>query len=326
MWDESNFFANFVVLYRYMPLHAFEATLDNWALKATMSYEANDPLEMTPQDEIDTKGLPIGYYTNQPEYNAPPFICFSRVISSSAMWGHYADSGHGVCLVFLMPLGKEAESWSNAENHSKLIKGEKETEGEYVFELGIPEDSVDEQTSASVKHSYIAPVRYEKERVPGLKRFLNGYDTDTQMLHKRLKKWSHDLMTTKAKSWKYEEEVRMVCDPRYADEIKETKVLYSWPMRFLVGVVAGPRCVYTRDMLRKKMEFAYAKVKESKGNYIFNAAKDIFNDSFVVSRAKLHATDYKIVAEPWFDRLKGEHVKKNVHSYMKRFHNHSTDK
>lgn len=89
-----------VVLYRYMPWDAFEKTLDSWKLKATIASQTNDFFEFLPAASKDSE---IDDYAKALTRENTAFFCFSKLMSSCAMWGHYAEQYKGVCMVFYFP-------------------------------------------------------------------------------------------------------------------------------------------------------------------------------------------------------------------------------
>lgn len=89
-----------VVLYRYMTWDAFEKTLDSWKLKATIASQTNDYFEFLPAASKDSE---IGDYAKALTRENTAFFCFSELMSSCAMWGHYAEQYAGVCMVFYFP-------------------------------------------------------------------------------------------------------------------------------------------------------------------------------------------------------------------------------
>ncbi len=310
--------SSFVVLYRYLPIEAFESTLDNWSLKATLSYEANDPLEMTP-----AAYTPFGKAAtciNSREHDPNPFICFSRVISSPAMWGHYADSGKGVCMVFMLPIGREmSEKWGYKTNNfalRKLLSAAKRKGNTQGFSLKAPNGETEQEQQEGFTASYLLPIRYTQKRVPSLTRHLenNGITDDVpyRLQLPYIQQWSQDLISTKAASWQYEEEVRLICSLSHASGISQNKVLYKWPMSYLVGVVAGPRCPYSKGLIQRKLELAYDKVKDTQPNYLRAQTKLLYEAGFVVTDAKYHWDRFEIEAQPWNDRLEGWGVAYNL--------------
>ena len=103
---------DFIVLYKYMSYEAFVATVETWSLKASFPYEVNDPLENVIQKN---KHLPPEILKDSTYGYIYPFFSFSRNMSSSAMWGQYADWGRGVCLVFAFPIRDDSVEWIAGE-------------------------------------------------------------------------------------------------------------------------------------------------------------------------------------------------------------------
>lgn len=93
-----------IILYKYMPLEAFEKTIKNWSLKATYPVNTNDPLEFVPKNSENKNFVEI---VRRNIYTLPYFHSFSTKVTDAAMWGRYADSSRGVCLAFCFPTNEE---------------------------------------------------------------------------------------------------------------------------------------------------------------------------------------------------------------------------
>lgn len=87
------------VSYRYLPWEAFEKTLNSWSLKATIASQTNDYFEFMPADTT----LLFKAGKNKLERDNKALLCFSKLMSNCAMWGHYADQYRGVCMAFYFP-------------------------------------------------------------------------------------------------------------------------------------------------------------------------------------------------------------------------------
>lgn len=269
-----------VILYKFMSLEAFESTCETWSLKACIPYEANDILELTPQSS--TEGSKEFHSRNQPQYSPPPFLCFSRKITNPVMWGHYADSGRGVCLVFCFPI--KIGEWNYKELASRDL----------YFDTNYARDKDKNHINAA----FLSPVKYQQERVSSPKGIANA---DL----KAVQTWFQQLITTKGEDWKYEEEIRMISDYMYST-IKKGKVFFSWPMNYLLGVVSGPKCKYSPEIIRGMLKSAY-KEKGNKENYYLSNFGTIF-PTFITTAANFHWKNFEIEAAPWGDRLYGQKV------------------
>ena len=281
-------YPDIVILYRFMPLDAFEATIKSWSLKATLSYEANDPFEFMPQSV--KAGVPADFRANSPLSSPPPFICFSRTITKASMWGLYADSGRGVCLVFGLPVTEVRWKHEQRAKDRLCIDGKKYAAGKSIH-------------VNAMNASLLLPVQYSELRVnPPEKLDCIGE------IGQSVEDWFLDLISSKDKTWENEDEVRLVCDYKYASTADSGKVCFSWPMNYLLGAVVGPRCAYSPAIIRKLLQDAYAKHGD-KQNYFHShkgGAQCDLIDGFIVSQAYYHWQRYEMECIPWGDRINGE--------------------
>lgn len=103
----------FMKLFYYMHAEYLESFLRTKELKLTDLSDTNDPFEVLPAlAKKDMKG-PFGAYLSQAIMrdtellaHSIPMIasCMSRLVTSPALWGHYANCHKGVCLVFNCPI------------------------------------------------------------------------------------------------------------------------------------------------------------------------------------------------------------------------------
>ena len=235
-----------------------------------MAYEANDPFEYTPQarDEF----TPVDLSARAAKGSPPPFISFSRDITSAALWGHYADSGRGVCLVFCFPC-------KNFRADMKVLEF-----------MDAKEASALSVIKNKLATANIVKVRYQEERVPFPQK---GNEHEMIALF-------NQLITTKGSTWSFEEEYRLITNYKYADSAVDGMLLYSWPMAFLLGVVTGPLCPYSPQYIQK---FLIDKYKQSETRNFYLENYFIFDREFIVSPAKYHWKNFEIEAAPWFDKL-----------------------
>lgn len=125
-----------VVLYRYMPWDAFEKTISSWSLKATLASDTNDFFEYFPATSDDPE---IDEYAKELTRGNKVFISFSSLMSSCAMWGHYAKHYNGVCMVFYFPK-------KLFDTRSILCEVAYQKERVLVGELTSPEDAAEKLT------------------------------------------------------------------------------------------------------------------------------------------------------------------------------------
>lgn len=159
-----------VDLYIYQPWEIAKKILREWRIKGTNPYRTNDIFEFLPAKKT---------YNDYTKHSSHQVICFSRSVSSAAMWGHYADKHKGVCLVFSLPVTPHNEP---NYNHWRIEK--------------LHEDFL---------HNCLYNVLYKKNRVvfPDVFPFFNP-------------KVIEDLMITKDKSWFFEKEMRLLCLIKHA--------------------------------------------------------------------------------------------------------------
>lgn len=122
-----------VVLYRYMPWDAFEKTISSWSLKATLASDTNDFFEYFPATSDDPE---IDEYAKELTRGNKVFISFSSLMSSCAMWGHYAKHYNGVCMVFYFPK-------KLFDTRSILCEVAYQKERVLVGEVASPEDAAE---------------------------------------------------------------------------------------------------------------------------------------------------------------------------------------
>ena len=281
-------YPNITVLYRFMPLEAFEATLQSWSLKATLCYEANDPFEFTPQSTAHN--APVDIRANSPISSPPPFLCFSRNVTTASMWGLYANAGKGVCLVFGFPTINTP--WA----HDEIAKA--------PLLLDYPKSNqIDESKKvASMREALLLPVNYSRERVTAPK---NIHESGGS-----IDKWFSKLISTKDITWKSENEVRLVIDYQHACSVTAGRVCFSWPMDYLIGIVVGPRCKYSPAIIQQMLKKAYSDNGKNQ-NYFHGANSEQttkYLDGFIVSQAYYHWKEYKMSCMPWGDCIGGEEL------------------
>lgn len=255
---------DFIVLYKYMPYEAFVATVETWTLKASFPYEVNDPLENVIQKN---KHLPPELLKDSSLGYISPFFSFSRNMSSSAMWGQYADWGRGVCLVFAFPIRDDSVEW---------IAGEKP---------GIFNPLICDKEQA-------VPLLYQEER------FKINYDAKSRINKTPIvmNRWLNDCIIVKGKHWEYESEVRIHTSYGSATHEKNGILSYQWPMQYLIGAIAGPKCKQSRQYIKQKIQLCKAAFLETNDNV--KLSKNI-----VVAQAKAHDVRFEYVAPPFFDKV-----------------------
>lgn len=208
-----------VLLFYYMKREHLEYFLETGNVKVTQLSKSNDPLEFLLNIEEPHKYSDLIRNT---EHNEPLVVCLSSRISSSTMWGHYAESHKGVCLVFSLPIYKNLDD----------------------EKLGIHCYKINRSGQTNDSDDSIIRVEYVDNR---------SYTTcikDKSDLAKVINK----AIATKASDWKYESEVRLrireespylLCD--------KGLFFYSGLKQFFKGVVLGYKCevadAYVRTLI-----------------------------------------------------------------------------
>lgn len=207
------------LLFYYMKREHLEYFLETGNVKVTQLSKSNDPLEFLLNIEESHK---YSVLIRNTEHNEPLVVCLSSRISSSTMWGHYAESHKGVCLVFSLPIYKNSDD-KELENHCYKINRSGQTNNS--------DDSI-------IRVEYVDNRNY----ITCIK--------DKSNLEKAINK----AIATKASDWKYESEVRLkireespylLCD--------KGLFFYSGLKQFFKGVVLGYKCevadAYVRTLI-----------------------------------------------------------------------------
>lgn len=256
---------DYIVLYKYMTYEAFIATVESWSLKAAFPYDVNDPLENVIQKN---KHLPPEILKDSPHGYIQPFFSFSRNMSSSAMWGQYAEWGRGICLVFAFPIRDDSIEW---------IAGE---------EPGIFNPLICNKEQA-------VPLLYQEER---FKINYNAKSKKVKDSHYAVNRWLRNNIVVKGKDWEYESEVRIHTDYKNATHEKNGILSFEWPMRYLIGAITGPKCKRDWAYISKKIELCKSAFKKTHSDIKLY-------EKTVVVQAKPHDIKFEFVAPPFFDKV-----------------------
>lgn len=257
---------NSIILYKYLSYEAFIKTVETWSLKASFPYDVNDPLENVIQRN---NHFPVEFLDDTPKGRVTPFFSFSRNISTSAMWGLYAENGQGVCLVFAFPIAGNSIDWIVGDTPGGL-------------------------NPLICKKKQAVPVCYHNERIK------LPYDAKTRkMLNPCFaNSWLKNNIVVKGKSWEYESEVRIFSSHSEAAYEVNGILSYEWPMNYLVGVVVGPKCRHDRFYIQRKIEICQ--------NRQLDKNKDSFMlRSVIVTQARAHDKRFEYEAAPFFDKCDG---------------------
>lgn len=249
-----------LLLYKYMPYEAFEKTIENWSLKLTIPYETNDPFEFMARCQHSKEST--DKYIITAIKNTPGMLCFSTSMTVASMWGHYADKHKGVCLIFDFP----------CISKKFLVMDPNDTIDSYL--IGNNENFEKEKSLLLL----IFPVIYSSQRPPIVQE--NLYNDRGDHKFGQLAK----LLSTKDQSWEIEKEHRIFIPIKNINNsIKNRMVLSSFHMKYLKGVILGPRCPYSKDYTSLWVTQQPKKLNIYKGEY--------------------HSTDYKIISTEWLEVL-----------------------
>lgn len=205
-----------VRLYHYTKAENLDKILSSGLIRLTAVTKTNDPFECSIVHPEKGKNEGFMRWCEKAvwwsDLNDDPdlIVSLSGTMSSPSMWGHYADSHKGVCLVFDIPV------------------------------LFI-ESPADEKCYNDSADRAIAPVEYEDRKpIP-----TNIYNDDKANYQRILR----DASLCKGKEWEFEHEVRIIVASGLATPSKHTDIVWvdEWPyynglMGYLSGVILGLRC------------------------------------------------------------------------------------
>ncbi len=269
---------NSIILYKYLSYDAFIKTIETWSLKASLPYEVNDPLENVVQSN---KYIPQEFLNDSTVGRITPFFSFSRNVSTSAMWGLYAENGHGVCLVFSFPIARNSIDWFIGDIPGKL-------------------------NPIICDHRKAVPVIYQKERLK------LSFNAKKKIMYNPFmcNNWINNNIAIKGESWEYESEVRIFSHANEASSEYNGILSYEWPMHYFVGIVVGPRCKHDRLYIQRKIELCQ-KYHAEKNN------DPSLLRTIIVTQARSHDKRFEYEAPPFFDKMDGfllsRIIRKNLH-------------
>lgn len=202
-----------LILYKYLTWESAEKSLSSWSLKATLPHHTNDPFEFMPSEK--SRFLP---QESKERMNDICFLCFSSLLTSAALWGHYGESHKGVCLEFEFPIRefdfpikkRSIFSIDDPSWHDVLVK---------VFYSSKRFSSSREQIKA--QSASLENITYDV-----IKRDIGNY---------------YSLLSIKDVSWKFESEYRIISTFRRASHFENGMVFLNLPMKFLTGIYLGAR-------------------------------------------------------------------------------------
>lgn len=198
-----------ITLYQYMSWENVEKVFTDWALKATLPHHTNDPFEMMP-----AQGCHDMFDAVQEKNTHNCFLCFSHDLYSAALWGHYANSHHGVCLEFEFPI-------------------------EYMRGQNII-------IQYARKKYLLFKVQYKNERF--------FYDPNQETAQWDFLTELPGLYARKDPSWSFEKEYRICERILNASFVRQGMVFFRHPLQCLTKVFVGIRAPWTIFYLRKMIE------------------------------------------------------------------------
>lgn len=159
-------------------------------------------------------------WKNLKELDSTFYISLSCQMSSVLMWGHYANSHKGVCLVFKIPVNVMQDRFVSRIQCRKL---------------------------------HLVPMLYRDERI-----LVRDYVTEIRndAIEYRLGDLKRHLISYKPKDWSYEREFRLVIP---SDVLKyETGAIYFGPFRKSSGSntwqrLSTVRRMYTSPLLHRRL-------------------------------------------------------------------------
>ena len=223
----------YITLYQYMSWENAEKVFTNWELKATLPHHTNDPFELMISDDEPSESIVNECCNNRHEKQCDIcFLCFSKVNSSAALWGHYGDSHQGICLQFSFPLAYI--SMINDEIHHACINTEKEFYGS-LFKMNYCRNRFDSRTVREEDYTILVE---------------NG---------KKLVIPFYGLASIKDESWAFEQEYRIILSFETASRLHNGMVFYNVPMDYLTGIDLGIRCKHNIHYVQRWIQHTLKK-------------------------------------------------------------------
>ncbi|MDO5464824.1 MAG: DUF2971 domain-containing protein [Akkermansia sp.] len=252
-------------LYHYIKAEHLESFLDTGMLKLTDITRTNDPIEFMPTYMGPS---PADYYLlmnilNQFRSKSPFLILsLSRLMSSPSIWGTYADSHKGVCLVFDFEVyDVENNGFCKFSDKINLLK---------------------------INYS---PWRLMLESQQfGIDRDENGGLNYTRPDYCKL----YSSLACKGLDWQYEQEYRLDFSALTAEDgliVKDNMFFYKGLFPYLKGIMLGVAC----NMSTRYVGLLVEKYRKSKANQLIvdkvSVDKSMFkivSDKFIDSPSITH--------------------------------------
>lgn len=236
-----------VRVYKMMPLELFDDTLKNWALRAAEPYNSIIPMETLPQFHGAMHKENCILTASNCRY---VFMSFTKNVKSPVMWGLYGERGRGVCLVFDFPVPER----NNVQYESRFPTLEESVEEEY-FEL--------------------RRVQYRNDN----SRFLVSKTSASYP-----SKWQFALLLHKPQSCSFEQEYRIVKTVISSNDCTIKGTYFHAPMNYLTGVIAGPLCPFSPEVLRAmvkhyKMDYYKKKnIEAALNKFVIKSQRALYHD------------------------------------------------
>ncbi|MBQ9835103.1 MAG: DUF2971 domain-containing protein [Akkermansia sp.] len=201
--------------YKYMEVKWLAEFIKKDIIKATELAKVNDPLEWRPQ--FNNK-IQEETWDKQPSSHIH-VLCLSSKISTTAMWGHYADKHAGVCLAFSIPLHVHDD------------------------ELNIRHQLSPEARCYPIKrlkknNNWFMKVTYTNIRPK--------FDIND------ISSTNYRLVTNKGSDWEYESEYRILLNNGISYK-KDGTPVYRGMRKFLSGIILGVKSSHETEELVKKI-------------------------------------------------------------------------
>lgn len=205
--------------YKYMPAKWLAEFLAQDTLKATELATVNDPLEWRPQFADPTQET--AWQQHQQQASPIHVLCLSSKISTTAMWGHYADAHKGVALAFSLPLGVHDDDSNTRHNLHPTAR---------CYPIGRLKKGT----------TWLMKVTYTPTRPP--------------IDPKNSAGTAHKLITSKGTDWTAESEYRILLGNNIKHKQDGTPV-YIGMSKHLSGIILGTACpAETENEIRAQLK------------------------------------------------------------------------
>lgn len=285
----------YIILYHFTRTEYLEDILLNRRLKVSEVGRCNDPFEMNPSFESGDRPTALmdshlwnleQCWKKLKDLDSTFYISLSCQMSSVLMWGHYANSHKGVCLVFKIPVDEEKDRFISRIQCSAL---------------------------------HLVPMLYHEKRI-----LVRDYVTviRNDAIEYKLGDLQRHLISYKPKDWSYEREFRLVITSdvlRYESGTVYTSILAE----NLVGVILGKDCPKSVEYIQtlcatadygKRVEVFQASLHSEENKVCVPISNSIYDmidfeyDGYVKREEELSHTGRRVELEiaakkDWLDKL-----------------------